>query len=270
MLPFLSFTPLEQLVVGTRLSSISPRALLLAILGLARRLEEQTGALALLDGVGQVAAMCRVTVVLNVFPARGIGQSVLVLCAQLLHEDSHGFLLSGIVGGGGLQSGENGRGDEGGVGGGGQLDEVGVGLQRDGRVGVAAEDALDGGGRVEAGGDGAAQGFDARNGFGGGARDNEVDGRGELLGVLRGPLAWPCVGVESTYPGQQLDAVPLDAVDAARLVQLLHGDGLRGVQAALVDPRLDAVEVDGRHFHLEAVRISASCSCSCYLSCATH
>jgi hypothetical protein len=64
-----------------------------------------------------------------------------------------------------------------------------------------------------------------------------------------------------TYAGQELDAVPLDAVDAARLVQLLHGDGFRGIQAALVNPRLDAVEVDGRHLDLEAVRISAMLLC---------
>lgn len=49
---------------------------------------------------------------------------------------------------------------------------------------VAAQDALDGGGRVKARGDGATQGFDAGDGFGGGAGDDDVDGRGELVGVL--------------------------------------------------------------------------------------
>jgi hypothetical protein len=67
-------------------------------------------------------------------------------------------------------------------------------------VGVAAQDALDRGGRVEAGGDGAAEGFDARNGFGRGARDDEVDGRGELVRVLRGLLAWSCVEVVEHLP----------------------------------------------------------------------
>jgi hypothetical protein len=129
--------------------------------------------------------MRRVAVILDVFPARRIGQAVLEMCAQLLHENSHGFFLGSIVGRGRLQGGEDRRSDESGVGRRGQLDEVGVGLQRNGGVGVAAEDALDGGGRVEAGGDGAAKGFDARNGFGRGARDDEVDGRGELLGILR-------------------------------------------------------------------------------------
>lgn len=61
-----------------------------------------------------------------------------------------------------------------------------------------------------------------------------------------------------TYPCQQLDAVPLDAVQTSRLVQLLGGDGLGGIQAALVDPRLDAVEVDGRHFDLEGVVLAPS------------
>jgi hypothetical protein len=116
LLPSLSTNALEQLVVCTRLGSISPGALLLAVLGLARRLEEQTGALALLDGVGQVAAMCWVAVVLDVFPARCIGQPVLELCAKLGHEDGHGFFLGGVVGGGRLQGGEDGRGDESGVG----------------------------------------------------------------------------------------------------------------------------------------------------------
>lgn len=45
----------------------------------------------------------------------------------------------------------------------------------------------------------------------------------------------------------------LDAVQTPRLGQFLHSNGLRRVQTALVDPRLDPVEVDGRHFHLEWV-----------------
>jgi hypothetical protein len=52
--------------------------------------------------------------------------------------------------------------------------------------------------------------------------------------------------------------VALDAVQAPALVQLLHGDGLGGVQAALVDPALDAVEVDGRHVDGEGVVLAAA------------
>lgn len=129
-------------------------------------------------------------------------------------------------------------------------------LQRDDGVGVAAQDALDGGGRVEAGGDGAAEGLDAGDGFGGCAGNDNVYGRGQVLGVLCARVSVPFstrVGTVAavTHPCQQLDAVALDAVQTARRVQLLHGDGLGGVEAALVDPRLDAVEVDGRHVHLE-------------------
>jgi hypothetical protein len=65
-------------------------------------------------------------------------------------------------------------------------------LERYGRMGVATQDTLDGGGRVEARGDGAAEGLDTRDGFGGGARDDKVDGRSELLGVLPWALAGQC------------------------------------------------------------------------------
>lgn len=48
-------------------------------------------------------------------------------------------------------------------------------------MGVAAQDALDGRGRVEARGDTAAESFDTLDGVGRGARDDDVDGRGEEL-----------------------------------------------------------------------------------------
>ena len=44
-----------------------------------------------------------------------------------------------------------------------------------------------------------------------------------------------------------------DAVQTPRLVQLLDCDGLGGIEAPLVDPRLYPVDVDGRHFHLERI-----------------
>lgn len=46
--------------------------------------------------------------------------------------------------------------------------------------------------------------------------------------------------------GEQLDTV-FDAMEGAGGAELFEGDGLGGVEAALVDPGLDAVEVDGGH-----------------------
>jgi len=51
-------------------------------------------------------------------------------------------------------------------------------------VRVAAEDALDGCRGVEACCYGAAEGFDAGNGFGGGTRYDDVDCGVQLVGVL--------------------------------------------------------------------------------------
>ena len=48
--------------------------------------------------------------------------------------------------------------------------------------------------------------------------------------------------------GEELDAV-FDAMDAFTAIQLFEGDGLGGVEAALVDPVLDFVEVDGGHVY---------------------
>jgi hypothetical protein len=44
--------------------------------------------------------MRRVAVVLNVLPARRVGETVLVRLAQALHEREHSVFLGGVVGGG--------------------------------------------------------------------------------------------------------------------------------------------------------------------------
>lgn len=107
--------------------------------------------------------------------------------------------------------------------------------QRDERVRLHAEDMADGGAGVEAGCQGAAGGFDSGDCGGGGARDDEVDG-----------LFEGCGGA-----AEDLDAV-LGLVDAAGVGEFADGDGAGWVDAALVDPFLDALEVDGGHFGGEA------------------
>jgi hypothetical protein len=68
--------------------------------------------------------------------------------------------------------------------------------------------------------------FDGGDGGAGGARDDDVDCGGELVGAA----------------GEQFDAV-FDAVDGAGGGEFAQGDGLGGVEAGLVDPGLDCVEV---------------------------
>jgi hypothetical protein len=115
--------------------------------------------------------MRRITVVLNVLSCRRVRQSVLVFVAKALHQGEHGVFLRGVGDAGrcegcGEVCGEVRRG---------VYDEVGGGLERDGRVGDATEDALDGGGGVEARGYCAAESFDPCNGVGRGAGDDDVD-----------------------------------------------------------------------------------------------
>jgi hypothetical protein len=85
---------------------------------------------------------------------------------------------------------------------------------------------------VESGGDGPAEGFDGGNGGGGGTRYDNVDGRGEHVGA----------------PGEEFDAV-LDAMDGAGLVKFFDGYEFGGVDAFLVDPVLDFVEVNEGHLY---------------------
>lgn len=64
---------------------------------------------------------------------------------------------------------------------------------------------------------------------------------------------------------EQFDAV-FDAVDAAGFDEFFEGDGAGRVETALVDPGLDAVEVDGGDLGCESVFfgecpcVSSSCS----------
>jgi hypothetical protein len=106
---------------------------------------------------------------------------------------------------------------------------------REERVRFAVEDAADGRGRVVACCDGAAGGFDGGDGGGGGARGDDVNG---------------------LFKGFAAVAEDLEAVDgsagAFAVVELFHCYWAVGVDAALVDPVLEAVEVDGCHFDGEA------------------
>ena len=125
-----------------------------------------------------------VAVVLDVLPARRVGEAVLVLCGELAHDGSEGGFAV-CLGGGGGQGAEDGAGDQVRGGGGGAGDEVRGRVQRDDRVAVAAQHALDRGRAVETRAHSAAEGFDAGDCFGRGARDDHVDGRGEDFGVLQ-------------------------------------------------------------------------------------
>lgn len=99
------------------------------------------------------------------------------------------------------------------------------------------QDVADGGGGVEARCQRAAGGFDGFDGGAGGPRDDEVDG-----------LFEGCGGA-----AEHFDAV-FGLVDAAGMGEFADGDGSGWVDAALIDPFLDALEVDGGHFGGEAGR----------------
>lgn len=154
-----------------------------------------------------------VTVVLDVLAVRRVGQTVLV--PHLLHDLGLGDLVhaQGLVERLAAALGRPGHRDE--------------------RVCLPPEDALDRGAGVEPRGDGAPGGLDGGDGGLGGARDDNVDG------LLQGALSAAC---------EQLHSV-LGLVDAARLGKLADGDGPGRVDTALVNPLLDAIEVDGCHFH---------------------
>lgn len=96
-------------------------------------------------------------------------------------------------------------------------------------MGLLSEDALDRSAGVEPCGDGASGGLDGGDGGLGGPGDDDVDGL--FQGVL-------------STAGEQLDSV-LGLVNAAGLGQLADGDGAGRVDTALVNPFLDAIEVDG-------------------------
>ena len=128
--------------------------------------------------------MRRVAVVLNVLTPRRVGQSVLVLLADLAHDGAQGFLFLGVGGRGGERA-EDGAGDERGRRGCRERNQVGRGVERDGWVRVPAQHALDGCRAVEAACHAAAEGLDAGDCFGRGARHDDVDWGGESLRILR-------------------------------------------------------------------------------------
>lgn len=104
---------------------------------------------------------------------------------------------------------------------------------------LPVHDADDRGASVEAGRHGAAGGLDGRDGGGGSARDDDVDG------LLEGAFA---------ATAEELHAF-FGLVDAAGLGEFADGDGAGWVDAALVDPFLDAVEVCGGQVGGEAANI---------------
>lgn len=108
--------------------------------------------------------------------------------------------------------------------------------QRDERVRLAFDDALDSGAGVEASGEGASCGLDGGDGGRGCARHDDVDGLFERAGAA----------------GEELHAV-FGLVDAARLGQFAHGDGTSRVDTALVNPFLNTFEVHGGEFDRESV-----------------
>lgn len=110
---------------------------------------------------------------------------------------------------------------------------------RDERVHFPIHDADDRGASVEAGRHGAAGGLDGRDGGGGGARDDDVDG------LFESSIA---------AAAEELDAF-FGLVDAAGLGEFADGDGAGWVDAALVDPFLDAVEVCGGQVGGEAASV---------------
>ena len=158
--------------------------------------------------MAQIAPVLRVTVVLQVLPARRVWQPVLephapdALHWVRAHPHGKGRLSDGVL----------------------------VPLKGDVRVGLALPDAVDGVLGVEACGDGAAEGLDSGNGGLRGTGDNNIDGGCEGGGAA----------------GEQFDAV-FDAVHGARGGEFAEGDGLGGVDSSLVDPVLDSVEVYGGH-----------------------
>lgn len=62
-----------------------------------------------------------------------------------------------------------------------------------------------------------------------------------------------CVG-GGKYLAEKLNPV-FDTMEAARLTELLEGDGLSGVDALGLYPLVDAAEVEGGHFHREPTYI---------------
>ena len=189
-------------------------------LPLHRRTEEQTGSLHGLKQMTQVAPVSRVTVILNITTLRRIRQTVTE--THLLHDVGLAQFLRALS----------------------LVQFLAAALlcprHRHERVHFLAHDAHNGRAGVESGGHGTAGGFDSGDGTGGGAGNDQVDGL--LEDVFCGSSA------------QELDAL-LGLVDAARLSQFADGDGSGWVDAALVDPFLDTVQVHRRQISREAIEV---------------
>jgi|SRR5690242_456230 len=133
----LSARRLKQPVLRRSLRGIPLRSRLLAVPCLPWGLEEQTRALALLERMREVASVRRVAVVLDVLSARGVRETVPVLCAEVAHDGAEGLFAGGVVGGR-SQGAEDGAGEERGGGGGREGDQGRRGIERYERVRVAA------------------------------------------------------------------------------------------------------------------------------------
>lgn len=163
---------LEESIFSTGLRGLPSGDLLLPILGLAGRFEEQTRALALFDRVRQIAPVRGVSVVLDVLPARRVRQPVLVLLGDFGHDGAQGLVLDVQRRIWRRQSGLE-RVDDGALPA--LDDQVCVRLQRNNGVRVAAQHASNRRRRVEACRHGAAERLDACDGCRGGAGYNDVD-----------------------------------------------------------------------------------------------
>lgn len=203
--------------------------------------------------MAEVPAMGRVTVVLDIATLGGVRQPVPE--AHIGHDLLLGDGLGGhAVGGGGVEGGAG---------------ALGGPRGRHERVRLAAHDARNRGLGVEARRDGAAGGLDGGDGGRGRPGHHDVDGLFE-----HGGGGGSCsvsgsgsvgVGVGGRRGGVDAAAEQLHAlfglVDAAGLGELADGDGAGRVDAALVDPRLDAVEVDGGEVKGEAILVETQLAC---------
>jgi hypothetical protein len=169
-------------------------------------LEIQTRPLALLDSMAQVAPILRVAVILQVFPARGIWKSVLEAHAP----DARFRVRAHTHCKSGLSNG------------------ILVPFQGDIWICFLLTDPVDCVFSVEAGSDGAAERFNSRDGRLRSAGHDDVDGS--------------CQSGSTT--GEEFDAI-LYAMYGACCGELAESDGFRRINSALIDPVLDAVEVDG-------------------------
>lgn len=191
----------------------------------ARRLEEERGTVTLLDHVRQVSSVCCVAVVLQILSARRVRESEWVLDSLHVHRLGRSLRTFGL-----------------------SWCHLNPALQRVDGIHLFAHDLADGELGVEAGGDCAAELLYRLDGLSAGARDNDVDGCCELV----------LAASEKFY-------AVFHAVHAARCVEFAQSDRLGRVEAAGVDPFLDAVQVDRAHVHREAGRPVSAPSTSFHL-----